>query len=122
TDLQGLLVTSGKGVFIVGADINEFLPTFARPEEELVTWISRAQAIFNRLEDLPFPSVAAVNGYALGGGLEAAMAGTYRVMSTAAVVGQPEIKLGIIPGFGGTVRLPRLIGVDNAIELIASGR
>ncbi|HKI96892.1 MAG TPA: fatty acid oxidation complex subunit alpha FadB [bacterium] len=121
-DIKGLLVTSGKGVFIVGADINEFLPNFKKPEPELVEWISKAQAVFSRLEDLPFPSVAAINGYALGGGLEAAMACTYRVASTAAVVGQPEIKLGILPGFGGTVRLPRLVGVDNAIEMIASGR
>ena len=121
-DIKGLLVTSGKSVFIVGADINEFLPAFQKPEAELVSWISKAQAIFNRLEDLPFPSVAAINGYALGGGLEAAMAATYRVASTAALVGQPEIKLGILPGFGGTVRLPRIVGVDNAIDLIASGR
>ena len=121
-DLKGLIVTSGKSGFIVGADINEFLPMFKKSESELTGWIGKAQAVFNRLEDLPFPSVAAINGYALGGGLEAAMAATYRVASTAAVVGQPEVKLGIIPGFGGTVRLPRLIGVDKAIDLIASGR
>ncbi len=121
-DIKGLIVTSGKGAFIVGADISEFLPMFKKSESELAGWIAKAQAVFNRLEDLPFPSVAAINGYALGGGLEAAMAATYRVASTAAVMGQPEVKLGIIPGFGGTVRLPRLIGVDNAIDLIASGR
>ena len=123
-DVKGLLISSGKGVFIVGADITEFLPAFQRAEseQELVDWIQVGQAIFSRLEDLPYPSVAAINGFALGGGLEAAMAATYRVMSTTARVGQPEVKLGIIPGFGGTVRLPRIIGVDNAIELIASGR
>ncbi|MBI3993610.1 MAG: fatty acid oxidation complex subunit alpha FadB [Candidatus Lambdaproteobacteria bacterium] len=121
--VKGLLVTSGKSVFIVGADINEFLPTFrATPVEQLADWVGPAQNIFSRLEDLPFPSVAAINGYALGGGLETAMSAVYRVASTEAVVGQPEVKLGILPGFGGTVRLPRLIGVDNAIELIASGR
>ena len=119
---RGLLVTSGKGAFIVGADINEFVTMFERPEQEIVDWLREAQAIASRLEDLPYPSVAAVNGFALGGGLEVAMAATYRVLSTAAVVGQPEVKLGLIPGFGGTVRLPRLIGADNAIELIASGR
>ena len=123
TQVKGLLITSGKSVFIVGADINEFLPTFrSTPVEQLADWVGPAQNIFNRLEDLPFPSVAAINGYALGGGLETAMAAVYRVASTAAAVGQPEVKLGILPGFGGTVRLPRLIGVDNAIELIASGR
>ena len=121
-DLKGLLVTSGKSAFIVGADIAEFLPLFQQPEAQLVEVFGQAQSIFNRLEDLPFPSVAAINGFALGGGLECAMAATYRVMSENAVVGQPEVKLGLIPGFGGTVRLPRIIGVDNAIEVIASGR
>jgi 3-hydroxyacyl-CoA dehydrogenase/enoyl-CoA hydratase/3-hydroxybutyryl-CoA epimerase/enoyl-CoA isomerase len=120
--VKGLLVTSGKSVFIVGADINEFLPAFKLSEAELATWIGRGQKVFSRLEDLPFPSVAAVNGHALGGGMELAMACTYRVASTAANLGQPEVKLGLIPGFGGTVRLPRLIGGDNAVELIASGR
>jgi 3-hydroxyacyl-CoA dehydrogenase/enoyl-CoA hydratase/3-hydroxybutyryl-CoA epimerase/enoyl-CoA isomerase len=120
--VKGLLVTSGKNVFIVGADINEFLPAFKLSESELATWIGRGQKVFNRLEDLPFPSVAAINGHALGGGMELAMACTYRVASTAANMGQPEVKLGLIPGFGGTVRLPRLIGGDNAIELIAGGR
>ncbi len=120
--IEGLLLTSGKGAFIVGADINEFLPAFQQPEEALAAWIGRAQKIFSRLEDLPYPSVAAINGYALGGGLEVCLAATYRVISHTAVVGQPEVKLGLIPGFGGTVRLPRIIGVDNAIDLIASGR
>ncbi|MBI4082271.1 MAG: enoyl-CoA hydratase/isomerase family protein, partial [Candidatus Lambdaproteobacteria bacterium] len=121
-DVKGLLVTSGKSVFIVGADITEFLPNFRKSEAELKAWIQRGQRIFSRFEDLPFPSVAALNGYCLGGGLEAAMACTYRVASTAATVGQPEVKLGLIPGFGGTVRLPRIVGVDNALDLIASGR
>ena len=122
SSVKGLLVTSGKGVFIVGADIDEFLPIFKEPEEKIIAWLRDAQRITYRLEDLPYPSVAVVNGFALGGGLEIAMGCTYRVCSTDAVVGQPEVKLGLIPGFGGTVRLPRLIGVDNAIELIASGR
>ncbi|MCZ6532457.1 MAG: fatty acid oxidation complex subunit alpha FadB [SAR324 cluster bacterium] len=120
--VKGLLVTSGKPAFIVGADINEFLTLFKEAEGDIVGWLRQAQAVGNRMEDLPFPSVAAVNGFALGGGLEVAMTATYRVLSTDAVLGQPEVKLGLIPGFGGTVRLPRLIGADNAIELIASGR
>jgi 3-hydroxyacyl-CoA dehydrogenase/enoyl-CoA hydratase/3-hydroxybutyryl-CoA epimerase/enoyl-CoA isomerase len=120
--IRGLLVTSGKPVFIVGADINEFLPLFQRPQGEVAAWLGRAQALGNRIEDLPYPSVAAINGHALGGGLEVAMCCTYRVASTGANLGQPEVKLGLIPGFGGTVRLPRLIGVDNAVDLIASGR
>ncbi len=121
-DVKGLLVTSGKGVFSVGADINEFLPMFEQSEAELIEWIGKAQQIFSRLEDLPFPTVSAINGIALGGGLEAAMSTTYRVIAKSAEVGQPEVRLGLIPGFGGTVRLPRLIGADNAVELIASGR
>ncbi|MDH4248278.1 MAG: fatty acid oxidation complex subunit alpha FadB [Deltaproteobacteria bacterium] len=122
TAVKGLLISSGKEAFIVGADINEFLPAFRMPEEELAQWVGKAQQIFNALEDLPFPTVALLNGYALGGGMELSMSATYRVMSDTATMGQPEVKLGIIPGFGGTVRLPRLIGADNAIELIASGR
>ncbi|HEX7928111.1 MAG TPA: enoyl-CoA hydratase-related protein, partial [bacterium] len=120
--IKGLLVTSGKGVFIVGADINEFLPLFKRPEAEVVEWLDRAQKIGNRLEDLPYPSVAVLNGHALGGGMEVAMCATYRVASTAANLGQPEVKLGLIPGFGGTVRMPRIIGIDNAVDIICSGR
>jgi 3-hydroxyacyl-CoA dehydrogenase / enoyl-CoA hydratase / 3-hydroxybutyryl-CoA epimerase / enoyl-CoA isomerase len=120
--VKGLLVTSGKSTFIVGADINEFLPAFKMAEPELAKWIGRAQKVFSRLEDLPFPSVAAINGHALGGGMELSMACTYRVASMGANLGQPEVKLGLIPGFGGTVRLPRLIGGDNAVDLIASGR
>ena len=121
-DIRGLLITSGKAVFSVGADITEFLPAFEMPETEIAAWVGHAQAIFSRLEDLPFPSVACINGIAVGGGLEAALAATYRVAAAAATVGQPEVKLGLLPGFGGTVRLPRLIGSDNAIDLIASGR
>lgn len=120
--LQGLLVTSTKNVFIVGADITEFLSYFESPEEEILEWLQSANATFSDIEDLPFPSVTAINGYALGGGLEMGLATTYRVMSTQAKVGQPEVKLGLIPGFGGTVRLPRVIGADNAIEWIAAGK
>ena len=72
-------------------------------------------------EDLPVPTVIAINGVCLGGGLELALAGDYRVMSTAASVGFPEVKLGIFPGFGGSVRMPRIIGIDNAVEWICAG-
>jgi len=119
--VTGLLVSSGKEVFIVGADITEFGKTFQLPEEEIAKWAFEANHIFNAIEDLPFPSVSAINGIALGGGLEMALATDYRLMSDKAQVGLPETKLGIMPGFGGTVRLPRLIGADNAIEWIAGG-
>ncbi len=119
--IKGLIVTSAKDVFIVGADITEFGKNFQSSEEEIAVWAFEANKVFNAIEDLPFPSVTAINGIALGGGFEMCMATDYRVMSTAAQVGLPETKLGIFPGFGGTVRLPRLIGADNAIEWIAGG-
>ena len=117
--LEGVVVTSGKAVFIVGADITEFGEAFKQPEEDIAAWSLQSNQIFNAFEDLPVPTVAAINGFALGGGLEMALAADYRVMATEAQIGLPEVKLGIIPGFGGTVRLPRLIGADNAIEWIA---
>jgi 3-hydroxyacyl-CoA dehydrogenase / enoyl-CoA hydratase / 3-hydroxybutyryl-CoA epimerase / enoyl-CoA isomerase len=119
--IKGLLVTSGKEVFIVGADITEFGTNFQKSEEEIASWAFEANQVFNAVEDLPFPSVTAINGIALGGGLEMALSTDYRLMSDKAQIGLPETKLGLIPGFGGTVRLPRLIGADNAIEWIAGG-
>lgn len=120
--VKGVIVTSGKDVFIVGADITEFVDNFKLSDEELVAGNLEANKIFSDFEDLGVPTVAAINGIALGGGFEMCLAADYRVMSTVAKVGLPEVKLGIYPGFGGTVRLPRLIGVDNAVEWIASGK
>ena len=120
-DVTGVVVTSGKDVFIVGADITEFVDTFKLPEEDLVAGNLEANKIFNAFEDLDVPTVAAINGIALGGGLEMCLAADFRVMAASAKIGLPEVKLGIYPGFGGTVRLPRLIGVDNAIEWICGG-
>lgn len=120
--VEGLLVKSEKKFFIVGADINEFGALFLGSEEELLGWMEQANAIFCDIEDLPYPSLTVINGTALGGGFEMALSTDYRIMSDKAVVGLPEIKLGICPGFGGTVRLPRLIGGDNAIEAIAAGK
>ena len=119
--IKGLLVSSAKESFIVGADITEFGQNFQRTEEEIAAWCYEANQVFSAIEDLPFPSVTAINGIALGGGFEMCLATDYRVMSSKAQVGLPETKLGIFPGFGGTVRLPRLIGADNAIEWIAGG-
>ena len=120
--VQGLLVSSAKDAFIVGADITEFGAVFAGSDEDLLEWLAEANAIFNRVEDLPYPSVSLVHGTALGGGCEMALSTDYRILSTKASMGLPEIKLGIYPGFGGTVRLPRLVGADNAIEVIAAGK
>ncbi len=119
--VKGLVLTSAKSVFIVGADITEFNGVFSRGNEAIAAYLSRANDIFSELESLPFPTVVAINGYALGGGWEVCLACDFRVMSDAARVGLPETKLGIIPGFGGTVRLPRVLGVDHAIEWIAGG-
>ncbi|QZN96749.1 fatty acid oxidation complex subunit alpha FadB [Symbiopectobacterium purcellii] len=120
--LQGLLLRSDKPAFIVGADITEFLSLFAAPREHLQTWLEQANRIFNRLEDLPVPTVAAINGYALGGGCECALAVDIRIVTPSTRIGLPEVKLGIMPGFGGSVRLPRLLGADSALEIIAAGK
>ncbi|MBW5414984.1 fatty acid oxidation complex subunit alpha FadB [Pseudomonas sp. MAG002Y] len=122
TSVKAVILSSGKDVFLVGADITEFVESFRMPDEDLLAGNLEINQIFNDFEDLNVPTVAAINGIALGGGLEIAMAADFRVMSETAKVGLPEVKLGIYPGFGGTVRLPRLIGSDNAIEWIASGK
>jgi len=121
-EAKGVLVTSGKSTFIVGADITEFLETFKRPEEELVPWVKNASDIFDAFEDLEMPTIAAVNGFALGGGCEMILSCDFRIADTTASVGLPEVKLGLMPGFGGTVRLPRLIGADNAVEWMSTGK
>lgn len=121
-DIKGLIVTSAKGVFIAGADITEFVAHFNKPESEISSWVVEINQVFNRFEDLPFPKVAAINGAALGGGCEMTLVCDYRVMSDKAQIGLPETQLGIFPGFGGSVRTPRIIGIDNALELIATGK
>ncbi|GAB3274168.1 fatty acid oxidation complex subunit alpha FadB [Parahaliea aestuarii] len=118
--LRGLLVTSGKPVFIVGADITEFTSLFGAGADEIKGFTGLNNANFNRLQNLPYPSTVAINGFALGGGFEVCLACDFRVMSTVAKVGLPETKLGILPGWGGTVRLPRIIGVDEAVMWIAT--
>ena len=122
SDLKGLLITSSKDAFVVGADITEFLGLFTKPVEELSQWVAHANDIFNKLEDLPVPTLSAVNGHALGGGCECILATDLRLADSKARIGLPETKLGIMPGFGGTVRLPRLIGADSAMEIITAGK
>ncbi|MEH0667728.1 fatty acid oxidation complex subunit alpha FadB [Vibrio scophthalmi] len=120
--LKGLLLTSDKDAFIVGADITEFLGLFAKPEEELDTWLQFANSIFNKLEDLPVPTVSVVKGHTLGGGCECVLATDMRIGDKTTSIGLPETKLGIMPGFGGCVRLPRVIGADSAMEVITQGK
>lgn len=122
TSLKGLLLRSDKPAFIVGADITEFLSLFAAPADKLHEWLVFANDIFNRLEDLPVPTLSAINGYALGGGCECVLATDFRIAATGLRIGLPETRLGIMPGFGGTVRLPRLLGADCALEIIAAGK
>ncbi|AMD02128.1 fatty acid oxidation complex subunit alpha FadB [Halomonas chromatireducens] len=119
--LKGLVIGSAKDVFIVGADITEFHGLFDKGEEYLVEMNLKVHDIFNAIEDLPFPTVTAINGLALGGGCEVTLTTDFRVMGEKAKIGLPETKLGILPGWGGCVRLPRMIGADNAIEWIAGG-
>jgi enoyl-CoA hydratase len=113
-----VLTGAGEKAFVAGADIAEL--SKMGPVDGVQ--VSRAgQVVFRMLERMPKPVIAAVNGFALGGGLELAMACHIRIASSRAKFGLPEAKLGIIPGYGGTVRLPRLVGRGRALELILSG-
>ncbi|WP_233884628.1 fatty acid oxidation complex subunit alpha FadB [Paraburkholderia flagellata] len=120
--VRGVLVTSAKDVFIVGADIKEFGELFAMPERELASYTLASNRAFCAFEDLGIPTVVAINGFALGGGLEMALSGALRVMASSAKVGLPEVNLGLIPGFGGTVRLSRVAGLKTAADWIAGGK
>lgn len=120
--LKGLLLSSSKSAFIVGADITEFLSLFLVPAPQLSAWLHSANRIFNRLEDLPVPTLAAIKGYTLGGGCECVLATDFRLATPDTRIGLPETKLGIMPGFGGSVRLPRLLGADSALEIITAGK
>ncbi|HEY1430574.1 MAG TPA: enoyl-CoA hydratase-related protein [Stellaceae bacterium] len=119
-DARALLVTgAGDRAYCAGADIKELMGRSLRAQHEGAVF---GQAIFARLDGLPIPSVALINGYAFGGGLELALACTFRLAVRSARLGLPEIKLGLIPGYGGTQRLPRLIGEARALEIILTGR
>jgi enoyl-CoA hydratase len=119
-DARALLITgAGSKAFCAGADIKELTGrTLAAQKRDAEI----AQATFARLDRLPMPSVAIINGYAFGGGLELALACTFRISTRNARMGQPEIKLGLIPGYGGTQRLPRVVGEARALEMIMTGR
>jgi len=117
---RALIITGeGNKAFVAGADIGEMVNL---TPDEAVAFSRRGQAVFSAIERLPIPTIAAVNGYALGGGCELALGCDIRIASENARFGQPEVGLGIIPGFGGTVRLPLAIGRSRAAYMILTGR
>lgn len=117
-DIAGVIVTGAQRAFVAGADIAEM--SGQRPMEAKAR-AAYGQHVFDKFERSPKPVIAAVNGFALGGGCELAMACHIRIASEAARFGQPEVKLGIIPGYGGTQRLPRLVGRGRALQLLLTG-
>jgi enoyl-CoA hydratase len=119
-DARALLVTgAGERAFCAGADIKELMN---RPLAQQRRDAANGQRIVSRFGTLPMPSVALINGYAFGGGLELALACNFRLALKTARLGLPEIKLGLIPGYGGTQRLPRLVGEARALDIIMTGR
>lgn len=119
SSLRSVIITgAGEKAFIAGADIKEML---ALTPEEAGLLSQKGQGLFSNIENMPQVTIAAINGFALGGGCELAMACDIRLASVKAKFGQPEINLGIIPGYAGTQRLPRLIGLGRAKEMIFSG-
>ena len=118
--LRVLVITgAGERAFVAGADISEFE---GLTPDEATRLARRGQAVIGALEAMPVPTIAAINGYALGGGCELALACTFRVLADTAKIGLPETSLGLIPGFGGTQRLARAIGRQRALEMILTGR
>jgi enoyl-CoA hydratase len=113
-----ILTGAGDKAFVAGADIGEISRLSVSSGTEFSL---EGQAVFNFIESLGKPVIAAINGYALGGGCELAMACTTRIAAESAVFGQPEVKLGLIPGYGGTQRLPRLVGRGQALRLLLNG-
>jgi enoyl-CoA hydratase len=119
-DVRVIILTgAGDRAFVAGADINELATQSPVNGRDLAR---RGQTLFARIEQLGKPVIAAIGGFALGGGCELAMACTFRVAADTAKLGQPEVNLGLIPGYGGSQRLPRLVGKDRAMELILTGR
>ena len=117
-EIKSVIITgAGPKAFVAGADISEF---GTLNKSESMKWAKRGQDIFARIENCPKPIVAAINGFALGGGCELAMSCHFRVASENAKFGQPEVNLGLIPGYGGTQRLVQLIGKGKAMELLMS--
>jgi len=118
SDVGGVILTGAGRAFVAGADISQLEKHGAVSAKELA---QRGQNVFRRFETSPKPTIAAVNGFALGGGCELAMSCHIRIASDAAKFGQPEVKLGLVPGYGGTQRLARLVGKGRALQLLLTG-
>lgn len=124
TDLKGLLLKSGKpGNFIAGADLNELGALAYLPKEQVLKGVQVGHALFGRLSHLPFPTVALIDGNCMGGGTELVLSMDERIVSKSpqTKIALPEVKIGLLPAWGGTQRMPRLIGVHPAVEMICSG-
>jgi len=117
TSVRALIITGEGKAFVAGADIAEMV---TMSQDAARDFSKRGQAVFNRLGQLPFPVIAAVNGFALGGGMELAMACDFRIAASTAKFGQPEVNLGLIPGYAGTQRLPRLTNLADALYLLTT--
>jgi enoyl-CoA hydratase len=118
-EVRGLIVTgAGEKAFVAGADINQLA---VLTPIQAQGYARRGQRVYRDIEKMHKPSLAAINGYALGGGLELAMSCTVRVAAESARMGQPEVKLGVLAGYGGTQRLPRLVGRGRALDMLLSG-
>lgn len=113
-----LLTGAGDKAFVAGADIRELAPLNSSEAQAVA---ERGQSVFRKVEDLGKPVIACINGFALGGGCELAMACTFRIAARAAKLGQPEVKLGLVPGYGGSQRMPRLVGRGAALKLLLTG-
>ena len=135
TQYKGVIFRSSKGSFVVGANVKDFVSAHTAPDEDINKILKKGQDIFNKIEDLNIPTVAVMKGVTMGGGLELALACTSRILLENPVpedteytthqltkLALPEVKLGILPSWGGTTRLPRIIDPVKAMELICSGR
>ncbi|HIF9316793.1 TPA: 3-hydroxyacyl-CoA dehydrogenase NAD-binding domain-containing protein [Photobacterium damselae] len=118
-NISGLILTRSDNNFAYGADINEFIPLFKGGAAQHLTYTHQA---YNKLEDLPFPTVTIIKGHCYGGGAEFTLSTDYRIGTPTLSIGFPEVKIGILPGMGGTTRMPRLVGLDTSLTWLTSGR
>ncbi|MDF2154610.1 fatty acid oxidation complex subunit alpha FadB [Vibrio sp. CAU 1672] len=118
----GLIIRSGKALFSAGADVKAFRDLFKQGETGITPFLGWVHSIYNRIEDLGCPKVAIINGVAAGGGVELSLLADYRLATKDAKISLPEVKLGIMPGWGGVTRLPRIVGVDTALTWLTTGK